>query len=331
MFLNDIPSKQDIIDAHGRIAGQVHRTPLLTSASINAIAGCKIFFKCENFQKAGAFKFRGASNAILSLSKAERIKGVCTHSSGNHAAALALAAKMKKIPAYVVMPRTAPDIKKKAVAGYGAAIRYCDPTLAAREAALAEIVKETGAVFIHPFDNDAVIAGQGSAAKEIFEQTEGLDYLITPVGGGGLLSGSALSTRYFSPRTTVIGAEPSGADDAFRSLRDGFIHPSVNPKSICDGLLTNLSERTFGIIRGNVGEIVTVEEKSIMEAMRMIWERMKLVVEPSGAITLAAILENREKFSGKMIALILSGGNADLDNLPWTNHGAHRMDTKGPS
>jgi threonine dehydratase len=326
MFLDHIPSKQDIIAAHGRIAGQIHRTPLLASASINAIAGCNIFFKCENFQKAGAFKFRGASNAMLSLDRDDRTTGVCTHSSGNHAAALALAAKMKKIPAYIVMPHTAPEIKKKAVAGYGAAIRYCDPTLEAREKALAEIVKETGAVFIHPFDNYSVIAGQGSAAKEIFEQTEGLDYLITPVGGGGLLSGSSLSAKYFSPRTTVIGAEPRGADDAFRSLRDGFIHPSVNPKSICDGLLTNLSERTFEIIRGNVGEIGTVEEKSIMEAMRMIWERMKLVVEPSGAITLAVILENREKFSGKKTALILSGGNVDLERLPWTNHGAHCVD-----
>jgi threonine dehydratase len=328
MLLDHIPTKQDIIEAHGRISGQIHKTPILTSASINAILGCEIFFKCENFQKAGAFKFRGASNAMLSLAKDERITGVCTHSSGNHAAALALAAKMKKIPAYIVMPHTAPDIKKRAVAGYGAAIRYCDPTLAAREEALAEIAKETGAVFIHPFDNYSVIAGQGTAAKEIYDQTGALDFLITPVGGGGLLSGSSLSTRYFSPRTAVIAAEPRGADDAFRSLRDGVIYPSVNPRSICDGLLTNLSERTFEIIRKNVGEILTVEEKSIIEAMKMIWERMKIIVEPSGAITLAAILENREKFSGKRTALILSGGNVDLEKLPWTSHSVDRVDAK---
>jgi len=317
MFLDHVPSQKDIVEAHKRIAGQIHRTPIFTSASIDAMLGCALFFKCENLQKVGAFKFRGASNAVLSLGKDELGNGVCTHSSGNHAAALALAAKMKKIPSYIVMPHTAPDIKKKAVAGYGATIRYCEPTLEAREAAVEEVIRETGATFIHPYDNDAIIAGQATAAKEIFEDMGGLDCLITPVGGGGLLSGSSLSAGYFSPKTSVIAAEPAGADDAFRSLRDGVIYPSVNPRSICDGLLTSLSERTFGIIREHVSEILTVGERSIIEAMRMIWERMKIIVEPSGAITLAAVLENREKFSGRKIALILSGGNVDLDRLPW--------------
>lgn len=317
MTLNHEPTKHDIIEAHERIKGQIHRTPILTSSSINSIVGCELFFKCENLQKVGAFKFRGAGNAILSLRSEELINGVCTHSSGNHAAALALAAKMKNIPSYIVMPHTAPEIKKKAVQGYGAKIIFCEPLLQSREETLAKVVKETSANFIHPFDNYSIIAGQATSSKEIFEDVENLDYLITPVGGGGLLSGSSLSTKYFSPNTKVIGAEPNGADDAFRSFKDGVIYQSLNPKTICDGLLTNLSDKTFNIIRNNVAEIITAREESIIEAMKLIWERMKIIVEPSGAVTLAVIWENMTRFAGKKIALILSGGNVDLKNLPW--------------
>ena len=318
-MLSNEPSKQDIIEAHERIKNQIHRTPVFTSTSLNEIFNCKLFFKCENFQKVGAFKFRGASNAVLSLSKNELQKGVATHSSGNHAAALALAAKMKNIPAYIVMPNTAPDIKKKAVEGYGAKIVFSGVTLKEREEVLNKVLAETNAFFIHPFDNYSIIAGQATAAKEVFEDVDDIDYIIAPISGGGLLSGTCLSTRYFSPKTKVIGAEPKGADDAFRSIRDGVIYPSTNPKTICDGLLTNLSERTFGVIKANVNEIITAEESTIIEAMKMIWERMKIIVEPSSAITLAIIMENKNKFAGKNIALILSGGNVDLTSLPWNN------------
>jgi threonine dehydratase len=313
-----IPSLQDIIEAHERIKNQIHRTPILSSSSINKIAGCEIYFKCENFQKVGAFKFRGASNAVLSLSEEELQKGVATHSSGNHAAALALAAQMKNIPAYIVMPRTAPQIKKIAVQGYGAKIIFCEPTLKVREESLAKVVGETGATFIHPYNNYSVIAGQATCAKEILEDISDLDYIIPPVGGGGLASGTCLSAKYFSDKTKVIGAEPKGADDAFRSLRDNKIYPSVNPKTICDGLLTNLGDKTFAILNTNLEEILTASEESIIEAMKLIWERMKIIVEPSGAVTLAVVLENKEKFAGKKIAIILSGGNVDLRKVPWS-------------
>ncbi len=317
MFLDHIPTNQDITEAHERIKYQVHKTPVLTSTVVNNILGCELFLKCENFQKVGAFKFRGASNAVLSLTEEHLQKGVATHSSGNHAAALALAAKIKNVPAYIVMPQTAPEIKKKAVEGYGAKIVFCQPTLQAREQTLAKVVEETNATFIHPYDNYSIIAGQATSAKELFEEIIGLDYLISPVGGGGLLSGTSLSACYYSSKTKVIGAEPAGADDAFRSLREGTIHLSVNPKTICDGLLTSLSERTFGIISKNVSEIITAKEESIINAMKMIWERMKIIVEPSSAVALAIVLENKEKFAGKRVGIIISGGNVDLNNLPW--------------
>jgi len=314
---HQIISKQDLIDARERIKNQIKRTPIFTSSSINSILGCNLFFKCENFQKVGAFKFRGASNAVLSLEEKELKRGVATHSSGNHAAALALAAKMKNVPAYIVMPRTAPEIKKKAVEGYGAKIIFCEPTLKAREESLNKIIEETHAIFIHPYDNYNVIAGQSTAAQEIFDELHDLDFIITPVGGGGLLSGTSLSTKYFSPKTKVIGAEPKNADDAFHSFNEKKICPSINPQTICDGLLTQLSEKTFEIISENVSEIITAKEESIIEAMKLIWERMKIIVEPSSAVTLAIILENKEKFSQKNIALILSGGNVDLTKLPF--------------
>jgi threonine dehydratase len=316
-FLTHKPTKDEIENAHRRITPLIHRTPVITSRALNEISGAELFFKCENFQKAGAFKFRGASNAVTSLNEEETIKGVATHSSGNHGAALALAAKEKGIPSYIVMPRNAPKIKKEAVKSYGAKITFCEPTLKAREETLRKVVEETGAVFVHPYDNYTIIAGQATSAKELLEETNELDFIIPPIGGGGLASGTVLSAMYFSKKTKVIGAEPKGADDAFRSLRDGKIYPSVNPQTIADGLLTSLSEKTFRILSDYLDNIFTVEEKSIISSMRLIWERLKLIIEPSSAVTLATVLENREFFEGKRVGLILSGGNVDLDNLPW--------------
>jgi threonine dehydratase len=316
-FLNEIPTRGDIAGAHERIREFIHRTPVFVSRSANEATGAFLFFKCENFQKAGAFKFRGAMNAVLSLSDDEKKSGVATHSSGNHAAALALAAKKRGIKAYVVMPRTAPEIKKRAVFSYGAEVVFCEPTLEARETTLRRLVLEKGALFIHPYDNYSVIAGQATAAKELLEETKDLDFILAPVGGGGLLSGTALAAKFYGPAVEVLGAEPEGADDAYRSLRDGKIYPSISPETIADGLLTSLSERTFGIISKEVAGILTVKEESIISSMRFIWERMKIIVEPSSAVPLAAVFENRELFEGKRIGIILSGGNVDLDHLPW--------------
>lgn len=313
----NLPVFSDIQATHNRIKGIIHRTPVLKSESINNITGCGIYFKCENLQKVGAFKFRGASNAVACLSDEEAARGVATHSSGNHAQALALAARMKGINAYIVMPSNSPQVKKDAVAGYGAEIIFCEPTLEARETTLASVVERTGATFIHPYDNYNVICGQGTAAIELMEETGKLDIVMTPVGGGGLLSGTSISVKAISPETKVIAAEPIGADDAFRSFRDGVIHPSVNPKTIADGLLTSLSEMTFTIIRQNVSEIVTVSEENIILAMKLIWERMKIIVEPSSAVCLAAIMQHNKKFRGRRIGIILSGGNVDLGKLPW--------------
>jgi threonine dehydratase len=309
-----IPDYTDIEKAHARISPLIHRTPVLTSKSINQITGSNIFFKCENLQKVGAFKFRGACNAVFSLFKEEAAKGVATHSSGNHAAALALAARMRGIPAYIVMPRTAPEIKKKAVAGYGGIITFCEPTLQARETTLAKVSAETGATEVHPYDNFFVIAGQGTAAKELIEDAGDFDIVMVPVGGGGLLS---LSVNKLHPGCKIIAAEPLGADDACRSFHAGVIYPSENPKTIADGLLTSLSQRTFTIIRKNVDDIVTVSEEKIVEAMQLIWERMKIIIEPSSAVPLAAILEGKLNVSGKKVGIILSGGNLDLGKLPF--------------
>ncbi|PJA96640.1 MAG: serine dehydratase [Ignavibacteriales bacterium CG_4_9_14_3_um_filter_34_10] len=314
------PTKENIQSAHERIKNFIHKTPLLTSTQLNEITNSQLFFKCENLQKVGAFKMRGASNAILSLTDNDLVNGVATHSSGNHAAALAKAAKMKNVPAYIVMPENAPEIKKNAVKSYGGEIIFCKPTLEAREQTLNEVVKKTHAVFIHPYNNDKIIEGQATCAKEIFEEESDFDFIIAPVGGGGLLSGTSLATYYFSNNTKVIGAEPAGADDAFRSIRDKKIYPSVNPQTIADGLRTSLTKKTFGIISKFADEIITVREDSILKAMKLIWERMKIIVEPSGAVPFAVILENKEKFKNKKIALILSGGNCDLNNLPWNSN-----------
>lgn len=323
MLLTTEPKRKDIEEASERIAGIVHRTPILTSTSINRITGCRLFFKCENFQKVGAFKFRGALNAISLLSKEKLRSGVITHSSGNHAAALTLAAKLNNTKAYIVMPENAPGLKKKAVKSYGAEITFCEPTMKSREETAQKIIDETGATLIHSYNNYSIIAGQATAAKEFYEDTDHLDYIITPLGGGGLLSGTCLSTKYFSPEAKVIGAEPKGADDAFRSIRDNKIYPSENPDTICDGLLTSLGEYTFKIIKENVHEIITVEDEITIEAMRLIWERMKIIVEPSSAITLAAVLANKSKFENKQVGLILTGGNVDLANLPFRQTGNH--------
>jgi threonine dehydratase len=313
----NLPQFSDVLEASERIKPYIHRTPVLTSTAINEIAGAELFFKCENMQKVGAFKFRGASNAVLSLTDEELSKGVCTHSSGNHAQALALAARMKGVPAYIVMPSNSPQVKKDAVAGYGANIIYCEPTLAARESTLAEIVAKTGAIFIHPYNNFNVIAGQGTSALEMMEEVNDLDYVIAPVGGGGLLSGTLLSIGALSGHTKVIAGEPEGADDAYRSILKGEIVPSDNPKTICDGLLTSLGEMTFAIISKNIYKIITVDDETTIKAMRLIWERMKIVVEPSSAVTLAVVLSGKIDLKGKRIGLILSGGNVDLAKLPW--------------
>jgi threonine dehydratase len=285
--------------------------------SINQIVGVELFFKCENLQKVGAFKFRGACNAVFSLSEEEAQKGVATHSSGNHAAALALAARMRGIAAHIVMPENSPEIKKKAVAGYGAKITFCQPTLQARESTLAQVIEETGATEIHPYNNFYVIAGQGTAAKELIEDQGEFDVMMAPVGGGGLLSGTAISTKHLLSGCKVMAAEPAGADDAYRSFHSKKWVPSENPKTIADGLLTSLGERNFAIIPEKVDDIVTVSEESIVEAMRMIWERMKIIIEPSSAVPLAAILEKKVDVQGKKVGIILSGGNLDLGKLPF--------------
>ena len=312
-----LPTFSDVEAAHKIIKKYAHRTPVLTSSSINKIVGGEIFFKCENFQKVGAFKFRGACNAVFSLTEAEAQKGVTTHSSGNHAAALALAAKMRGVAAHIVMPDNSPEIKKKAVAGYGAQITFCEPNLQARESTLAKVVSESGATEIHPYNNFHVIAGQGTAAKELIEDAGGFDIILAPVGGGGLLSGTAISTKHLLPLCQVIGAEPAGADDAFRSFQRKELIPSVNPKTIADGLLTSLGERNFAIISEKVDDIVTVSEENIVAAMRMIWERMKIIIEPSSAVPFAAILEGKIDVQNKKTGIILSGGNLDLGNLPF--------------
>lgn len=310
-------SQQNLLDTHKRIKPFIHRTPVLSSTLINEIAGCQLYFKCENFQKMGAFKMRGAINAVLQLSDGQKKLGVATHSSGNFAQALALAAKLQGIKAYIVMPENAPEIKKTAVKGYGGQIIECEATLEARETTLEKVVAETGATFLHPYNDYQVIQGQGTAAMELIEEHADLDYIIAPVGGGGLLSGTALAAYHFSPKTKVIAGEPLGADDAWQSLEKGELVPQKNPQTIADGLRTSLGDKTFPIIQELVEKIIRMEEDEIVAAMRLIWERMKLIIEPSSAVALAALLKEKEKFQGKKVGIILSGGNVDLSNLPF--------------
>ena len=315
--MNGDPTFEDVLAAAERIRGHVHRTPVMTSSAIDGITGAHLHFKCENLQKVGAFKARGATNAVLSLNDEAAGRGVATHSSGNHAAALAYAAGIRGVPANVVMPSSAPPVKKAAVSGYGALITECEPTLEARETTLDAVVERTGATFIHAYDNPMVIAGQGTASMELITDVPDLDAVIAPVGGGGLMSGTAIAVSSSRPDIAIWGSEPAGADDAFRSLRDGTLYPSVAPKTIADGLLTSLSDRTFRILSDRLESILTVNEETIVRAMRLLWERMKLVVEPSGAVPLAAVLEHPEHFADRRVGLIISGGNVDLDYLPW--------------
>jgi threonine dehydratase len=308
---------EDILLAAERIKPYAHRTPIFTSRTIDALTGGAIFFKCENLQRVGAFKFRGAANAVFGLDEEEARRGVATHSSGNHAQALALAARLRGIPAHIVMPRDAPRVKVEAVKGYGARIVFSGNAPEDRERTVKDVVRETGAVFVHPSDDMRVIVGQGTCAVEILQEIPGLDMVVTPVGGGGLLSGTAIAVRALSPATAVIGAEPAAADDAYRSFKTGVRLPSGNPHTIADGLRTSLGENTFSIVRSSVTDIVRATEESIIRATRLVWERMKMVIEPSAAVPLAAIMEGTLTIKGLRAAVILSGGNVDLDTLPW--------------
>lgn len=317
-MVNNAPNALQIIEAHNRIAPYIHQTPVFTSTFLNDLTGCSLFFKCENFQKIGAFKARGGLNAILSMSESDRQKGVATHSSGNHAQAIAYAAAMVGTPAYIVMPDNSPKVKIKAVEDYGASITFCKNTPEDREAAVMEIVERTGATFVHPFNNYEVITGQATATKELIEQvSDKLDVVIAPVGGGGLLSGTSLAAKYFSSGTSVYAGEPEGAADAILSFKSGKIEKAPYVKTIADGLLTYLGDKTFPIIRENVTDILTVSDDEIVGAMRYLWERMKLVVEPSGAVALAAVIRNASIFKGKKVGIILTGGNVDLTTLPF--------------
>ncbi len=311
------PTLNDILKAAERIQPYAHRTPVITNSSLNQQVDAQVFLKCENLQKVGAFKFRGACNAVYSLSDEEAAHGVCTHSSGNHAAALALAARMRGIPAYIVMPNNAPSVKKNAVAGYGGLITFCEPTLQARESTLEQIRHDTGATVVHPYNDERVIAGQGTAALELLEDVPDLDVIIAPVGGGGLLSGTAIAATETRKGIRVIAGEPEMADDAFRSMLAGAIIPSENPKTIADGLLTSLGSLTFPIIQQRVEQIVTVSEAGIIDSMKYVWERAKIIIEPSSAVAVGVLWEQKIDLSGLKIGVIISGGNVDLQKLPW--------------
>jgi threonine dehydratase len=313
-----IPDRETIETAHKLIAPYIHHTPVLTSGFLNDLCQTEIFFKCENLQKIGAFKARGGLNAILSLSEAQLKNGVATHSSGNHAQAVAFAAAKVGATAYIVMPDNSPSVKIKAVEGYGGKITFCKNTPEEREHTVQEIIKRTGATFVHPFNNYEVIAGQATAAKELIEDvSDQLDAIFAPVGGGGLLSGTALSAHYFSPGTKVYAGEPEGAADAVLSFRSDKIEKAPYVKTIADGLLTYLGDKTFPIIKQHVTDVLTVSDEEIIQAMRYLWERMKLVVEPSGAVPLAALIKNKDHFKGQKVGIILTGGNVDLGKLPF--------------
>lgn len=314
---NGIPTFQDIEDASARIAPYANRTPVLTSRTLNDMTGGELFFKCENFQRAGAFKFRGACNSVFSLSDSDAAKGVATHSSGNHGQAIALAARLRGIPAYVVMPENSPNVKLNAVEGYGAKVIRCESNQKAREETLQRVVSETEARFIHPYDNESVIAGQGTCACELLMDYPGLDIIMAPVGGGGLMSGTSITARELMPKMLVIGTEPEQADDAYQSLKSGMLQKFDTTNTIADGLRTTLSDRTFAIIKKNVDDILTVSDESIIRAMRTIWERMNIIIETSCAVPVAAILEKKIDISGQKVGIILTGGNVDLDHLPW--------------
>ena len=310
------PDLEAIHAAHERIRAHIHHTPVLTCATLDGLAGASLFFKCENFQKAGAFKSRGACNAVFSLSATEAAQGVVTHSSGNHAAALARAAAIRGIAAHIVMPTNAPAIKRAAVEAYGGRITPCEPTLEARETTAAKVQRETGAVMVHPYDDERIIAGQGTAALELIEEVPDLDFILAPVGGGGLLSGTAIVAKASMPGIRVIGCEPALADDAYRGFREGRLCPVLRTDTVADGLRTALGEKTFPIVRELVDRIILAEEIEIIRAMRLTWERMKIVIEPSSAVPLAALLDAELDTRAKRIGIILTGGNVDLDRIP---------------
>jgi threonine dehydratase len=314
--MNSIP-KETLEKVHQAIQPMIHRTPVMVSNGINELLACEIFFKCENFQKIGAFKMRGASYFMHELlkEKGNKPKAVVTHSSGNHAQAVALAAKLNGLKAYIVMPKDAPKVKVEGVRSYGGEVHFCEPTLEAREANMERIRAEKGAVFIPPFDHEHIILGQATAAKELIEDTNDLDYILAPVGGGGLLAGTALSAKAFSPKTKVIGCEPEMADDAYQSFKSKQWQPSKNPKTLADGLKTSLGKLNFEIIKKEVDDILICSEGEMLCAMQLIWERMKIVVEPSAAVPLACIMANPDMFKGRRIGLILSGGNVDLGDF----------------
>ena len=313
----NIPSLADMLTAHERIKPHIHRTPVLTSHVIDEVAGAKLFFKCENFQKAGAFKARGASNAVFGLSDAQASKGVATHSSGNHGTCLSYAAGRRGIPCTVVMPRTAPQAKKDAVRGYGGKVVECEPSTLSREAVFAEVVAETDAEFVHPYNDPRVIAGQGSCSKELIEQVDTLDAVIAPIGGGGMVSGTCLTLSSLAPHIQIYAAEPEQADDAYRSFKAGRIIADDAPNTVADGLKVPLKELTWHFVQKQVTDILTASEEEIVEAMKLIWKRLKIVMEPSSAVPLATILKNPQIFAGKRVGVIVTGGNVDLDKLPW--------------
>ncbi len=314
-----IPTYEDMLAAHERIQPHIRRTPVRTSAYLNELTGAELFFKCENFQEPGAFKVRGASNAVFGLDAAQAAKGVATHSSGNHASCLSYAAMLRGIPCNVVMPRTAPQAKKDTVRRYGGRITECEPSTSSREESFAKVQAETGGDFVHPYNDHRVIAGQGTCAREFVEQTDGLDMVVAPIGGGGMISGTCLTLSTLAPETQVIAAEPEQADDAYRSFKAGYIIADDAPKTIADGLLVPLKDLTWHFVSGHVSEIYTASDAQIIEAMKLIWKHLRIVMEPSSAVPLAIILKNKQAFAGKRVGLIVTGGNVDLDTLPWMN------------
>lgn len=316
-----IPTLADMLLAHERIKPHIHRTPVLTSTYFNDLTGAELFFKCENFQKAGAFKVRGASNAVFGLSDDQAKHGVATHSSGNHALSLSYAAGRRGIPCHVVMPHTAPAAKKAAVRGYGGIITECDPSTSSREATFARVQAETGAEFVHPYNDPRVIAGQGTCSKELIEQVDGLDIVIAPIGGGGMISGTCLTLSNLAPDIRIIAAEPEQADDAYRSFKAGHIIADDAPQTIADGLKVPLKELTWHFVSTHVTDILTASEDEIIDAMKLTWQRMKFVMEASCAVPLATILKNKDRFAGQRVGVIITGGNVDLATLPWINNG----------
>lgn len=314
---SEFPTLSDIKRAHQRISKFIIPTPILTSHNINEIANTEIYFKCENFQKTGSFKMRGATNTILSIRPEDRANGFATHSSGNHAQAVAYAASLAGSKAYIVMPKNAPKVKIEAVKAYGGEIVFCEPTEESRVSTCDEIIQRTGAIFIPPFDHRDIIAGQATAAKELIEEVTDLDILLTPIGGGGLAAGTALATNYLLPGSKVILGEPEKANDAYKAFKTGKIRPIKDPDTIADGLKVTIGELNFAIIREHVSDIITVSEKEIINAMRLIWERVKIVIEPSCAVPFAAVLKQKEIFENKKLGIILTGGNVDLGKLPF--------------